>query len=424
MPSQVTDFDPFSDIPPDFVLIMYGKRRAGKNTMMMYMLESMKERFKHHQTHVFCGTAEANPEQWKFFPPADVYGDLSLMDNKIGELLEDQLKSIRKEIKIQIKEKNAVGSVQNDKMQAFTAQTKEMDHPTKKRRIESSRKGNQKFIDEGSRSSRHANVRRNKHGRLKEKRNLMNRTINETFDHDNADATSPGKGDNEEDVKVTDEMIDEVLRSGDFDKSRMPRKLVILDDVVHDNIVRRSPELNRLAVSGRHWFFSVIILSQCVCGSASVPPIIRHNSDYIMIVYNPRQKQERKLLLEQYLTPASASEKDGLQLMSDITRVPFRALVVDVTNSVATQYAEFVYSYGPVPPPPDNVSDSFRLGTDEQWQKRLPGQRDAKFTHEDIPKPRVMKRGNIHGLDGGRFIDVKRTNFGEGASANFFDTIF
>ena len=59
-------------------------------------------------------------------------------------------------------------------------------------------------------------------------------------------------------------------------KGKEPENILcILDDCVSESSIRHSPSLNTLPVAGRHMNISVVILSQVVSGSGSVPPISR-----------------------------------------------------------------------------------------------------------------------------------------------------
>ena len=140
--------------------------------------------------------------------------------------------------------------------------------------------------------------------------------------------------------------------------------LIILDDCVSENIVRHCPSLNTLAVSGRHIKMSVVILSQVVTGSGSVPPIIRTQADTIFVVANPRSEVERKLIAEQYLTAEATygGKQKGLAVLGAATSTQYRALVITTTDSSARRYIEYLYLYGPVP---EHIE--LKLGTEEQW---------------------------------------------------------
>lgn len=140
--------------------------------------------------------------------------------------------------------------------------------------------------------------------------------------------------------------------------------LIIFDDCVSENSMRHSPSLNALAISGRHMKISVVILSQAVTGSASVPPVVRIQCDCIIVVAQPRSETERKLISEQYLTAEQsfAGKQKGLSVLAAATSVQYRALVILTTDSSARRYTEYLYTYGPVD---ENVE--VQLGTQEQW---------------------------------------------------------
>lgn len=171
-----------------------------------------------------------------------------------------------------------------------------------------------------------------------------------------------------------------------------PPILIILDDCVSHETIRHSPSLNTLAVAGRHINISVIILSQVVTGSGSVPPIVRTQADAIFVVANPRSEVERKLIAEQYLTAEASygNKAKGLSVLGAATSTQYRALVITTTDSSARRYIEYLFLYGPVP---EQVE--LKLGTDEQWAE---DEGDATKSHkvttkkerEKITKPKAL----------------------------------
>lgn len=454
MTHKLNEFDPYQDFPPDFITIIYGKRRTGKNTMMLHMLEQMQERFKEHEVYVVSGTARAKPLQWKYFPVADIHADLSSMNDYLSDLLDTQIKAIKNEVKRQILDgmKKKKSDKEDEAPQAITA---ERNHPVKgKRRLskanDKTRKStkfkpapesdfshlrrSEKRSSDGRLLRRDHNVDRGDNvrytrGRLRENRNLtkMHR-IPEGLEADDSD--DPDNSDNEETVRgagqrITDAHITEKWRTGDVDEKSMPRKLIIFDDCVDSDTIRHSEALRTLAISGRHYYFSVFIMSHCVCGSGSVPPAVRINVDNIIVMYNPTSTNERKLLKEQYLSPGFHDTNAGLRALADITREQFRAAVIDVNaNNGAQEFNKFLFTYGPVPEPPDHVSDDFRIGTEEQWNKDVPGTKKPRFTKDDMniaaPTP------PIHKIDAGRFHTVKTEmlNGNPNSSDKFFNTVF
>lgn len=75
---------------------------------------------------------------------------------------------------------------------------------------------------------------------------------------------------------------------------------VIFDDVTSKRSLRRSAELEELFSNGRHLRMLIIV---CVQYLKQLPPAIRTNSDYIMILYN--SKQTLKILHDEYVQDPS-----------------------------------------------------------------------------------------------------------------------
>jgi len=395
--SMLSLFRPCEDLPPDFMLIMYGMRRAGKTTMLMHMLQNMADRFKLSQVHVFSGTADENPAQWKYFPPGFVVADIANIDVHIGDILRQQQEQIRDEVKNQVLQKrirmDGISIKRKRGVATFTNARKLGVHP---------------LVAEPA-------------------------VQNDTTKYEKDEYASVSCGD--EVVDLTDSQINDLRRAGKIDESRFPRRLIILDDVVNDNSVRHSSNLNKLAVSGRHIFISCIILSQCVTGSGSVPPIIRRNCDYIAVVGYPRSVNERKMLAEEYLTIGNESDakEKSLRVLKDITQKPYRAFIINCTNSTATEFNQFLFQYGPVPPPPRHVSPSFKLGTPAQWSYQLHhGDREAQFSAEQKPKKPTNPKtdGRFRGANDprNRVIPVFRTQDNSESNPNrvreYFNPIF
>lgn len=147
------------------------------------------------------------------------------------------------------------------------------------------------------------------------------------------------------------------------------RVLVVMDDCVNEQTIRTSKNLGHMAVAGRHTGVSVIILSQCVAGSGSVPPIVRTQADAIIMCTLPRSVRERELIHEQYLTAEDSNKnKDKSRaLMENITSVQYRNMVVAMWDTSARRSREFVMTYGPVPK--DGVPKDFKLGDPKQWEE-------------------------------------------------------
>lgn len=378
--SFLNEFNPGEDLPPDFFLVMYGMRRSGKTTAVMHMLESMKDRFEHHKAYVVCGTGCDNPKQWKNFPMTSVFHDVSKVDGKIRELIDEQRRGIHEEVKRQVAAKSV----------------KPPPAPDQNR---------DKKIQNETLSGLNENVKRKVKSKKRRKDNIEPVPVEPDKGPDNDTERFPGEVTvaREPNRPMTIEDIIRIRREEELDENLFPHVLIILDDVVNENTIRFSPHLNQLAVSGRHLFISVVVLSQCVCGSASVPPIIRNNADYVMVVKNPRSRNERKLLEEQYLTASNelGAGREGLRVMEEVTEIKYRILVINVSAD-GNRFSDYLFKYGPVPEPPNHVSDGFKLGTKKQWEDDDKVNRKPAFTKDNMPKE-PPKGPPLQAIDSGRF---------------------
>jgi hypothetical protein len=377
--SNLDEFNPAEDLPPDFMMIMYGMRRTGKTTALLTMLEMMQERFEKHKVFVFTGTGKDKPEQWKNFPLNAVKTDIANIDRSIGEIIEDQRAAIKEEVVKQMNQKRA-----NPNKDGCDG-------------LDTLRQG-EESKGRGKKGKKRKRVKDGANGAIPQEAEKGPDNDLERF---------PGQIHKslEDSKSLTEYDLMEVRRQGLIDETTLPHILVILDDVVNEGAIRHSPNLNALAVHGRHLFITAIILSQCVCGSSSVPPAIRINSDFVLVVGNPRSKRERDLLQEQYLTISNerASANEGLHLLEKVTtQVKYRILAINVASSCATRFNEYLYTFGPVPEPPDNVSPGFKMGTEEQWKKDKELKRKPQFTDKDFLKD-PPKGPDLQAIDSGRF---------------------
>lgn len=372
--SGLEEFNPMEDLPPDFMMIMYGMRRTGKTTALLTMLEMMKKRFEKHKVFVFSGTGKDNPGQWRNFPLNTVHHDISNIDRSIGEILENQRADIKEEIIRQINAQRVKGDGKEG-LDAVKEESVDKKGKGRKRKRQNEEKMETIPIDS-----------------VKDPNNDLKRFPGELIKK------------LEDNRPITETDLMEVRRRDLIDESTLPRVLIILDDVVNEGAIRHSPNLNGLAVHGRHIFISAILLSQCVCGSSSVPPVMRINSDYVLVVGNPRSKRERELLQEQYLTISNerTDQFDGLKILANITQVKFRILVINVSSSTARSFSDYLFRFGPVPAPPNNVSPDFRLGTESQWKKDQEMERKPQFTNKDFLKD-PPKGPDLQNIDSGRF---------------------
>jgi hypothetical protein len=321
MAGEVKTFNPLTDLPAHFCIIMYGPPNSGKSVMLKNMLYDMHARLKFHKTYLFSGTAKDNPEQYSYLPTEDTFTDISNIEVHLSGIISEQEERI-----------------QEEKRNSNIRERKNVTNKSHKRSgMQDVRGLSSKRSREGSEEDASAKA-------LDKKRKKSSESKHE--------GGSRKKRKAEEKGPVSASNI-----------------LVILDDVVNDSSIRTSNSLNRIAISGRHFGCSVIILSQGVSGSASVPPIVRRNCNAIMVVAQPRAVKERLMLAEEYLTVSNVAgaKRQGLAILASTTAVRYRSLIISLADPSAREYSEYLSTYGPVPwPEPSGMSD-FRMGVEEQW---------------------------------------------------------
>lgn len=90
----LSQFDPNDEevLPDDFLVIGYGPRRSGKTTLAKYMCYQIKNRLKDHKVILISATGKINKQQYEWLPDnaESRIVDLDEMDERLGEILEDQ----------------------------------------------------------------------------------------------------------------------------------------------------------------------------------------------------------------------------------------------------------------------------------------------------------------------------------------------
>ena len=210
-------------------------------------------------------------------------------------------------------------------------------------------------------------------------------------------------------------------KKAQLEKKDLPSILIVLDDVVSENSIRSSPNLKFIAVAGRHINANVIILSQMIAGSGSVPPVVRTQADTIIVTHTPRSFRERDLLAEQYLTVGedAQSKRDAKQMLLQTTDTEFKALIIDTSNKAAREHHEYLYTYGPVPAPPNHIRPDFKLGIPEQYEVSREEARDKRkrnFEETQLPKAQKNKPSSV-----GRYRNVMEMDT---QSSSFLPSIF
>lgn len=123
------------------------------------------------------------------------------------------------------------------------------------------------------------------------------------------------------------ELLEDLLVK--FQENTENKILLILDDCIAENEFKSNQSdhpLNRLAVNGRHWGVSLIILSQKYNAISSY---IRAQLDYI-ILFETSNHYELKSIYEEY---GSSSFKDFEEFLTRVYTKPHDFLVIDNINN-------------------------------------------------------------------------------------------
>lgn len=136
---------------------------------------------------------------------------------------------------------------------------------------------------------------------------------------------------------------------------KIPRRLLIFDDVVNDSEIRHSDDFNFLFVLGRHLCgdpqqlskselgdFSIAVLSQSVGGRFGIPAVARRNVDCVVSFFG-HAETDRELIATQYGSVINA--KIGDAIVKHITKEKYVAAVFDISNVSARNYEDYVYRY-------------------------------------------------------------------------------
>jgi len=219
--------NPLEDFPEDhFLALIYGVRRSGKTTMLKQLVYDLYPKIQNYEVHVFCSTAQFNTTSYDWVPKKAIVSDTADIEKKLGELLakqKEKLERLAKEGKLDPSKGSAAD-----------------------------KKGKKDKKDKNTTKGKRANPN---HAHEKEKR--LKTTEAEKFAMKNADGKDEGENENE-----------------------VPDILVIMDDVCSEDSIRYAKSMGTVAMNGRQYRISCIILSQMVAGSGSVPPRVRTQVPY------------------------------------------------------------------------------------------------------------------------------------------------
>ena len=157
-----------------------------------------------------------------------------------------------------------------------------------------------------------------------------------------------------------------------------PRAFVILDDCLYDNTWTKDKMMRLLFMNGRHWKIMLIITMQYPLG---VPPNLRTNIDYVLILREP-YLANRKRIYENYAGMFPTFES-FCQVMDQCTE-NYECLVIN-NNAKSNKLQDQIFWYKAESRP------DFKLGSKEFWEISKDMNSDEE---EDVYDPnKVKKRG-------------------------------
>jgi hypothetical protein len=363
------DWNPMEALPDHFLVIAYGLRRSGKSVLMRQMLYDIWPRIQSHKVYLFSQTASVNADQYTYLPG----GEFKVSDIS-GANLQMKLTDIINE--------------QKEKLAGSDMQTG--DGGKKKKGKEGKDKGDSKKRKPEGADAGGGGGKRAKGEREQE--------LKRTAHKDMRTQNNPG---------VDVEKLVSEAEQADKSCEQCKDVLILLDDCCNDQAVRSCPALGYLATCGRHLRISVIILSQVVAGSGSVPPVVRTQADVIICVAQPRSMRERELISEQYLTAENkpGAKQAGLMLLESVTAIPFRALIIECCNNAAREFCEYCYTYGPVPFP-FPFEDTFQCGLPDQFETAKE-EEDGQEYHHDFYRRHQAANKNLPQTDAPAFMEER-----------------
>jgi len=150
------------------------------------------------------------------------------------------------------------------------------------------------------------------------------------------------------DEKKMQEIIQKQREIIEYNKQRKDKvkskPLIILDDIISDPQVRKSPVLNSLYTLGRHIECSVITLTQEIGGKYGVPRVLRSNCDCI-VGFFAHSEIDRKMICQQYASVTEGGSREGSLYFKKIASSPYTSAVFDLQNIQARKYEDYIYYY-------------------------------------------------------------------------------
>jgi hypothetical protein len=170
-------------------------------------------------------------------------------------------------------------------------------------------------------------------------------------------------------LSLLDEVINRQKDVIEYNKKTKNKKkkrstiLIILDDIISGNQVRKSRTISDLFILGRHIrdkygsLIDTIILSQHFSG---LTPCQRNNNDYIL-TSRVDSYSDRKALVESYLT-VNNSRKNAYAFLKSLNETDFAFLMIWVTKSNKTSITDFTFGFQA----PAKLK-KFKIGNKKAW---------------------------------------------------------
>ena len=90
------EFNPATDLPEHFLMLVYGLRRSGKTVWVKWMLNQMMEIIQYHEVYVIRGTLDVNSEQYAFVLKAAQFSDVENLDYRLRSIVDMQKERVKK----------------------------------------------------------------------------------------------------------------------------------------------------------------------------------------------------------------------------------------------------------------------------------------------------------------------------------------
>jgi len=140
---------------------------------------------------------------------------------------------------------------------------------------------------------------------------------------------------------------------------KVPNVLLLFDDVVNEEAIRRSKVISELAIYSRHIFISWIVLSQNCNPANSVPRPVRANAHVIMC-NRVRNENDRKILMTEYFS--LIDKKEGEALFNRITEPKFQFAVIDLRRQNTRKLTDYIFTFKA----PETLP-KFKMGSKAWW---------------------------------------------------------